>query len=168
LSSIDVKDRAFAEEIPMPNAKPLSPASEMRSTDRSLPIALLRARETVMLPIREMLSRSNISEQKWRVLRVVSESGPMDQTLIAERACLLLPSLTRIIKAMEQDALLVRTPGADDKRKSMVTITQKGQGIIDTHAAESNALFQKLQKDFGREDMRTLLNLLEKLQNTDI
>lgn len=152
----------------MPNAKPLSPASLIISTDRFLPIALLRARETVMLPIREMLSRSNISEQKWRVLRVVSESGPMDQSLIAKRACLLLPSLTRIIKAMEQDALLVRAPGADDKRKSMVTITQKGQGIIDTHAAESNALFQKLQKDFGREDMRTLLNLLEKLQNVDI
>lgn len=152
----------------MSNAKSPSPTSEMRSTDRSLPIALLRARETVMLPIREMLSRSNISEQKWRVLRVVSESGPMDQTLIAERACLLLPSLTRIIKAMENDGLLVRTPGADDKRKSMVTITADGQAIIDTHAVESNMLFQNLQKEFGREDMRTLLDLLEKLQNIDV
>jgi homoprotocatechuate degradation regulator HpaR len=152
----------------MPNAKSPSPTSEMRSTDRSLPIALLRARETVMLPIREMLSRSNISEQKWRVLRVVSESGPMDQTLIAERACLLLPSLTRIIKAMENDGLLVRTPGADDKRKSMVTITTDGQAIIDTHAVESNMLFQNLQEEFGREDMRTLLDLLERLQNIDV
>ena len=152
----------------MPNAKSPSPTSEMRSTDRSLPIALLRARETVMLPIREMLSRSNISEQKWRVLRVVSESGPMDQTLIAKRACFLLPSLTRIIKAMEQDELLVRTPGSDDKRKSMVTITAGGQAIIDTHAVESNRLFQNLQKEFGREDMRTLLDLLEKLKNIDV
>lgn len=152
----------------MPNAKSPTPTSEMRSTDRSLPIALLRARETVMLPIREMLSRSNISEQKWRVLRVVSESGPMDQTLIAERACLLLPSLTRIIKAMENDGLLVRTPGADDKRKSMVTITTDGQAIIDTHAVESNMLFQNLQEEFGREDMRTLLDLLERLQNIDV
>jgi homoprotocatechuate degradation regulator HpaR len=152
----------------MPNAKSPSPTSEMRSTDRSLPIALLRARETVMLPIREMLSRSNISEQKWRVLRVVSESGAMDQTLIAQRACLLLPSLTRIIKAMEQDGLLVRTPGADDKRKSMVTITADGQAIIDTHAVESNMLFENLQKEFGREDMRTLLDLLEKLQNIEV
>lgn len=152
----------------MPNAKTPPPSSEMRSTDRSLPIALLRARETVMLPIREMLSRSNISEQKWRVLRVVSESGPMDQTLIAKRACLLLPSLTRIIKAMEHDGLLVRTPGSDDKRKSMVTITAEGQAIIDTHAVESNLLFQNLQKEFGREDMRTLLDLLEKLQNIDV
>jgi len=37
------------------------------STDRSLPIALLRARETVMEPVRDMLSESGISEQKWRV-----------------------------------------------------------------------------------------------------
>jgi len=36
----------------------------LRRTPLSLRIALLRARETVMGPIREMLSQSNINEQK--------------------------------------------------------------------------------------------------------
>ena len=43
----------------------------LRRTGRSLPIALLRARETVMGPIRDMLTTSGVNEQKWRVLRVV-------------------------------------------------------------------------------------------------
>lgn len=139
----------------------------LRRTDRSLPIALLRAREVVMEPVREMLARSNISEQKWRVLRVVAEVGPVEQKVIAERACLLLPSLTRMINAMEADELLVRATGNQDRRKSIVSITDKGRAIINEHAAESNALFARLEDQFGRDEMNQLLDLLEKLQNLD-
>ena len=72
----------------------MAPMPPLRRTARSLPIALLRARERVMGPIREILNESGISEQKFRVLRVVEESGPMEQTALAQQACLLLPSLT--------------------------------------------------------------------------
>ena len=54
---------------------------ELPSIARSLPIALLRAREKVMAPFREMLSRTDITEQQWRVLRILSEFGPQDSTL---------------------------------------------------------------------------------------
>ena len=99
---------------------------KLRSTKRSLPIALLRARETLMVPVREMLSKSQISEQKWRVLRVVNEAGPLEQTNIAKQACLLLPSLTRILRSMEEDGYISRVPGQTDKRKSVVHITPLG------------------------------------------
>ena len=65
-------------------------------TNRSLPIALLRAREKVMGPIRAMLSDVGVTEQQWRVLRVLDERGPLDPTEIADRSVLLLPRLTRI------------------------------------------------------------------------
>ena len=52
-----------------------APATPLRRTNRSLPIALLRARETVMGPVREMLAGTPVNEQKWRVLRVLDESG---------------------------------------------------------------------------------------------
>ncbi len=61
----------------------MAPMPPLRRTARSLPIALLRARERVMGPIREILNESGISEQKFRVLRVVEESGPMEQTALA-------------------------------------------------------------------------------------
>ena len=52
----------------------------LRRTDRSLPIALLRAREAVMEPVRDMLAASGLSEQKWRVLRVVDEAEALEQS----------------------------------------------------------------------------------------
>ena len=139
---------------------------KLRSTKRSLPIALLRARETLMVPVREMLSKSQISEQKWRVLRVVNEAGPLEQTNIAKQACLLLPSLTRLLRSMEEDGYISRVPGQTDKRKSVVHITPLGIELIQKHAAESNTIFEAIEQEFGTEDWETLLKLLSKLQKT--
>ena len=134
-----------------------------RRTDRSLPIALLRARETVMAPIRDMLAESGISEQKWRVIRVLAEAGPLEQTHLAGRACLLLPSLTRIARAMEQDGLITRSVDKDDRRKSIVSITDKGRTILADHAQASAAIFESFSKRFGADRMEQLLDLLEEL-----
>jgi homoprotocatechuate degradation regulator HpaR len=145
-----------------------TPPQPLRRTRRSLPIALLRARETVMGPIREMLSQSDINEQKWRVLRVLDERGPSELTQVAKDACLLLPSLTRIIRAMEDEGLATRATDADDRRKSIATITPAGQAVIKAHMAESNAIFARLERDFGRDKLETLLDLLDELQELDL
>ncbi|MGJ8547236.1 MAG: homoprotocatechuate degradation operon regulator HpaR [Sulfitobacter sp.] len=134
-----------------------------RPTDRSLPIALLRARETVMAPIRDMLQASGLTEQKWRVLRVLDERGAQEQTALAGAACLLLPSLTRILRVMEADGLCARVADANDGRKSIVSLTDAGRQILLDHAAESAAIFTALETQFGRAKMEKLLDLLEEL-----
>ena len=90
-----------------------------RKTKRSLPIALLRAREEVMVPIRSMLAQSGVTEQKWRVLRVLEEIGEVEPTIIASEACLHLPSLSRILKSMEADGLIQRKEDLEDRRKRL-------------------------------------------------
>lgn len=140
---------------------------EIRRTSRSLPIALLRARETVMGPIREMLAQSGINEQKWRVLRVLDEEGPMEQTALAARACLLLSSLTRILKTMEGEGLLSREADRADRRKSIVSVTDKGRGLIRTHLPQAEALFAALTARYGAERMEELLDLLEELHGLE-
>jgi homoprotocatechuate degradation regulator HpaR len=92
-------------------------------TNRSLPIALLRAREKVMGPIRAMLSDVGVTEQQWRVLRVLDERGPLDPTEIADRSVLLLPSLTRILQTLVAKGLVSRSPHPTDRRKQVVSIT---------------------------------------------
>jgi homoprotocatechuate degradation regulator HpaR len=145
-----------------------SPSQPLRRTRRSLPIALLRARETVMGPIREMLSQSDINEQKWRVLRVLDERGPTELTQVAKDACLLLPSLTRIIRAMEEEGLATRATDPEDRRKTIASITDVGRALIVAHMAESNAIFARLERDFGHEKLEELLDLLDELQTLDL
>ncbi len=140
----------------------------LRRTARSLPIALLRARERVMGPIREILNESGISEQKFRVIRVLDEAGPMEQTALAQASCLLLPSLTRMLRAMEGEGLLTRASDPTDGRKSIVTVTDKGRQILQDHAGDAAALFADFEDRFGKARMEELLDMLEDLVALDM
>ena len=139
----------------------------LRATRRSLPIALLRAREVVMGPVREMLAKSGVNEQKWRVLRVLAETGPIELTTLAHSAVLLLPSLTRMIRALEDDALILRKVPLTDRRKVVVEITPKARDLLTTHAKASQAIVARIEAGFGHDRLEILLDLLEDLQKLD-
>ena len=63
---------------------------------RSLPIALLRAREAVMAYFRPHHRKGGITEQQWRVIRVLYLDGEIDATTLARRSYLLAPSLAAV------------------------------------------------------------------------
>lgn len=132
-------------------------------THRSLPIALLRAREKVMGPIRHMLANAGVTEQQWRVLRVLEERGVLDPTEIAEHSCLLLPSLTRILQTLEGKAMIARQPHPTDRRKQQVQITDTGRQLILDNLHESQRLNAWLKTSLGDEKLEQLLDLLNEL-----
>jgi homoprotocatechuate degradation regulator HpaR len=136
-------------------------------TNRSLPIALLRAREKVMGPIRAMLADVGVTEQQWRVLRVLNEGGTLDPTEIAERSCLLLPSLTRILQTLEGKKLITREPHPTDRRKQLVTISEGGRQLISDNMQESQRLNAWLKDSFGQDKLDALLDLLNELDEME-
>ncbi len=147
-----------------PDLRPTNGSSQFGPTSRSLPIALLRTRERIMVPIREMLQQSGISEQQWRVLRVVDEAGEMEQTAIAQAACLQLPSLTRILRSMESDGLVDRKTDKVDRRRTLVSVTPAGKALIARHRERNAQIFSTVECEFGREKLDLLLDLLDELQ----
>lgn len=146
----------------------MSDPPEFSPTDRSLPIALLRARETVMGPIREMLSASGVSEQKWRLLRVLHEQGPMDLTALSRAACLLMPSLTRMIRPMQAEGLIRREVPAGDRRRVVLAVTPQGLDLTRRHAPTNAALVVRVEAAFGADRVALLLDLLNDLQRIDL
>lgn len=134
-----------------------------RQTRRSLPIALLRAREAVMQHFRPMLAAHDLSEQQWRVLRVLEERGEMDATRLAAAASLLGPSLTRMLATLEARGLIVRRTGAD-RRKVQVSSTPAAAAIIEEVLPDSRKVYAMIEERFGREKINALLDLLEELE----
>ena len=133
---------------------------KLPSTSRSLPIALIRAREGVMSPIRDMLSETDITEQQWRVLRVLSEFGTLDTTTLADMSSLLFPSLTRIAATMRDKGLLTQTRDEVDRRRRLIEITAKGQKIIDDRTGQTTQIVADFKTRLGSENYETLLDLL--------
>ena len=137
--------------------------AKIPSTSRSLPIALIRAREGVMAPIREMLSETGITEQQWRVLRVLAETGAIDATTLADRSSLLFPSLTRIAATMRDKGLISQTRDETDKRRQIIAITDVGQKLIDDRSEQAARIVTDLKERLGKENYETLLDLLARL-----
>ena len=132
-------------------------------TRRSLPIALIRAREGIMSPIREMLAETGITEQQWRVLRVLAENGEMGTKTLAQQSSLLLPSLTRIATAMVNKGLITQARDTTDRRRQMIDITPQGLKIIEDRMEQTAEIIAGFRATLGDENYETLLDLLAKL-----
>lgn len=137
--------------------------ASLPSTERSLPIALLRAREGVMGPIREMLADTGMTEQQWRVLRVLDEFGEMDTKTLAGRASLLFPSLTRIAAKLNEKGLVTQTRDTGDRRRQLVAVTAKGRALINAHAEQAAEIAAGFRASLGAERYEELLDLLARL-----
>ncbi|WP_254439158.1 homoprotocatechuate degradation operon regulator HpaR [Ruegeria arenilitoris] len=147
----------------MPDAPQNRKAKTLPTTTQSLPVSLIRAREAVMAPIRKMLQKAGITEQQWRVLRVLSENGKTDAGMLANRAALMSPSLSRIIQSMENSGLVSREADPNDRRRQHIAITASGQAIIDSHLAEASDIAAYYRDILGDDDHDTLVALLQKL-----
>lgn len=137
---------------------------QLPSTRRSLPIALMRSREKVMAPIRDMLRASGLTEQQWRVLRILSEFGPQDLTEIARQACLLMPSLSRIIRSLAQNGLVIRASDTKDRRRQTVVISPAGQHLIDDNLVQATQIAANYRNQLGAARYELLLDLLTELE----
>ena len=134
-----------------------------RDTSRSLPIALLRAREAVMSHFRPLLAAYDITEQQWRVVRVLAEGRALDATELAERACLLPPSLTRIVRTLEERGFVSRQRDEADARRTFIEITPDGVEFIRQVTPDSRAIYEEMEARFGRERIEALLVMLHEL-----
>jgi homoprotocatechuate degradation regulator HpaR len=140
-------------------------SDQLPLVSRSLPIALLRARERVMGPIRKLLIDAGVTEQQWRVLRLLKEEGASEPTDISERACLLLPSLTRILQKLEDKGLIKRRCHPKDRRRQIVEITAKGEQIIQDNLTGIVQQADRMRAHLGPEKHETLLDILNELKN---
>ncbi|MFK5977914.1 MAG: homoprotocatechuate degradation operon regulator HpaR [Rhizobiaceae bacterium] len=152
----------------MTNKKTAQKSVELvRDTGRSLPIMLLRAREVVMARFRPILADYDITEQQWRVLRVLHELGTLDAKELAQRACVLSPSLTRIVKTLSERKLITRSKGKGDGRKLYLQIAPAGISVIEKVTPKSQAIYKEIDEIYGVSEMNKLLDMLEKMAALD-
>ncbi|WP_136442597.1 homoprotocatechuate degradation operon regulator HpaR [Pacificoceanicola onchidii] len=138
-------------------------AAPLAHTRRALPIALLRARETLMERFRPMLHRLDVTEQQWRVLRVLDENEAVDATELAESAAILAPSLSRILKAMDARGFIHLRKAPDDGRKTLISLSKAGRDFLAKAAPESAAISEEIEARLGRDKIDRLLDEIDDL-----
>jgi homoprotocatechuate degradation regulator HpaR len=130
-----------------------------------LPRLLLEAREAVMAHTRPSLRRHGLSDQQWRVLRVLGEhadeSAGVETGRVAREAYLLGPSLTGVLARMERDGLIERERCAQDARRTVVKATPSGLAKVQALSETIEAHYAWMEQELGKTKLRALYELLD-------
>ena len=154
--------RAPDPPIPAPDIAAPPPAT----VRPSLTMALLQAREAAMLFFRPSLNRHGLTEQQWRIIRVLRRYGELESHQLAELVCILKPSMTGVLQRMERDGLVQRRKPRHDQRRVYVSLSPAGQTCFNDMVDEVEDDYRRLEEKFGKEKVQALLALLDELSAT--
>ncbi len=138
----------------------------LRDFQHSLPMELLRAREAAMVRFRPVLREHGLTEQQWRVIRTLADSGEVDAGELARRSFLLAPSLTRILQFLVKQGLVKRTSDNNDQRRSVLRLSARGQRVFESVGPDSEQRYAEIEAEFGADRLVALYDLLAAFYNT--
>ena len=138
----------------------------IRPIEQSLPLQLLQAREAAMAHFRPMLREHGLTEQQWRVVRVLASEDQLDTGELAIRAVLLGPSVSRILQSLESSGLITRAADKTDQRRQYIRLSKAGRAKFDKIGPESESLYQSIESSFGRDKLNALYSLLAEFTAT--
>ncbi len=130
---------------------------------RNLPRLLLQAREAVMAHTRPSLREHELSDQQWRVLRVLGEHGAVETGRVAREAFILGPSLTGVLARMERDGLITRSRDPEDQRCTVIEASAHGRKLVKRLSTTIEAHYKWMEETLGKDKLEQLYALLDEL-----
>jgi homoprotocatechuate degradation regulator HpaR len=124
---------------------------------RSLPMMLYRTLDTVMPRFRRIFNDFGLTEQQWRVLRVLWETDNTTIMALSEATLLPAPSLIGIVDRLERDELVNRQRSEVDRRKVNVVLTSQGAALEDEIMPRVASAYADLKQSVDAETWSAVL-----------
>ena len=121
-----------------------------------------------MTQFRPILNQANITDQQWRIIRLLAENGTLDFQDLANQACILRPSLTGILTRLEKAGLVVRLKPSNDQRRVYLKLTNEGEKTFRIHRRASGPKrYDAIEQVLSKEKMLELKELLAALSKSN-
>lgn len=133
----------------------------------SINIILIQAREALMARFRPILNAAGVTDQQWRIIRLLAEQGTLDFQDLAEQACILRPSLTGILTRLEKIGLVIRLKPSNDQRRVFLKLTEEGERLYESTCAKVDACYDLIETEMSREKLQQLHTLLSELKSIE-
>jgi len=91
------------------------------------------------------------------------EYDEIDAKDLAELSYLHKPSLSRILTNLESRGILNRKPDSQDQRRSLISITAKGQNLFDTVSPYNEERYEHIEETIGEKKLSQLYSLLHEV-----
>lgn len=119
-----------------------------------------------MFLFRPMLRQFGLTDQQWRVIRVLATNKQIEAFELSQQSMILPPSLTRILKNLEEKGFVKRSTDIGDQRKVLVSLSARGQKKYQQVVPASEKIYRSIERKLGKRELTGLLNQLINLNNS--
>ena len=134
---------------------------------RSLPMMLYRALDAVMPRFRKIFNEFGLTEQQWRVLRVLWEHQDIAFHELAEATLIPAPSLVGVIDRLGNSGLVERRRSESDRRKVSVLATRKGKALESKVRPRVEEAYAALRGAISKKEWDQLIDGLDRLASLE-
>jgi len=138
----------------------------MQTFSQSLPMMLYSALDAVMPRFRRIFKDFGLTEQQWRVLRVLWEADPVAFQTMSDITLIPAPSLVGVIDRLQKSGLVRRQRSENDRRMVFIHATAAGQQLEKKVRPHVVRLYAELQASVNPEVWDQLLAGLGNLIST--
>ncbi len=124
---------------------------------------LYRTLDTVMPRFRKIFNDFGITEQQWRVLRVLWEYDAVTINRLAELTLIPAPSLVGIIDRLERNEFVIRQRSQADRRKVNVVLIARGVELEDQVMPRVAAAYADLKQSVDSTTWDLVLRGLQEI-----
>lgn len=141
--------------------------SPSRPPEVQLWVTLDRVYTILSRNITGKITALGLTAPQYRVLRQLRQPGgaALSASELAERLGVTPGNLTGILDRLEQEGLLTRERGVQDRRSLQVSITPAGEALMQRAVPELHAHLRGLFAPLGLSDVAQVQSLLERLES---
>ena len=129
----------------------------------SLPMLLYAAIDVVMPRFRQIFKEFGLTEQQWRVLRVLWDIEEISHSDLARIALIPAPSLVGVVDRLSKMQLVERRQSGLDRRVVLIATTKQGRDLREQIMPAVQQSYFELRDSIDDSTWRALIDGLEDL-----
>lgn len=146
-----------------PAARPPAPGEGKRGEDGYLAYLLRQAQAAARLSLERALADAGVTLPQFVVLTMLKAYPGLSGADLARVAVLTPQTVGVIIRNLERDGAIARTPHPVHGRILQWTLTERGLALLQTSRRHAGALERRLAKDMSAAELATIRRWLTKI-----
>lgn len=132
-----------------------------------LVIGLVRSLNGQDRGLQHLLSSFHLTVPQFGVLEVLYHRGDLKICEIIEKTLSTSGNMTVVIKNLEKESLIVREKSEEDKRASMICLTEKGRMLIEEIFPKHLEMLTKIFSRLDGKEKNELICLIKKMNGIE-
>ena len=117
----------------------------------------------MMERFRPLITARGLTEQQWRVIRALDESGPLEPRQISDLCTISSPSMAGVLTRMEAMDLVIKERFEDDQRRVRVSLTKQSVHLVRVLSKDLEAEYLALEREVGPDVVERVYQAVDAL-----